>query len=89
LDSVNGVKSRLWRAHRQVNAVFDEIIDGCEAMREKKQKETATATETAGGDDLLSVMLRIMKERSLCSLSERRTSRPKLDYSPSLGEKWC
>jgi hypothetical protein len=63
LDSINGVKSRLWRAHRQVNAVFDEIIDGCEARREKKQKETATAT--AGGDNLLSVMLRIMKEEEL------------------------
>ncbi|KAM0891014.1 hypothetical protein ACQ4PT_026688 [Festuca glaucescens] len=63
LDAVNGVKSRLWRAHRQVDAVFDEIINGCEARREKKQKEAATAT--TGDDDLLSVMLRIMKEEEL------------------------
>jgi cytochrome P450 len=57
VDVVTGLRRRLWRARRQLDAVFDEIIGRCEARREGKK--------TAAADDLLSVMLRIKDEGEL------------------------
>ncbi|XP_062196672.1 cytochrome P450 99A2-like [Phragmites australis] len=50
VDVVTGLRRRLWRAHRQMDAVCDKIIDHCEVQR---------------GDDLVSVMLRIRDEGEL------------------------
>jgi cytochrome P450 len=61
LDAVTGLRRRLWRTHGQLDAIFEEIIDGCEARREMKK----TTTETAEDHDLLSVMLRIKDEGDL------------------------
>ncbi|KAM0923677.1 hypothetical protein ACQ4PT_005360 [Festuca glaucescens] len=57
VDVITGLRRRLWRARRQLDAVFDEIIGRCEARREGKKKPAA--------DDLLSVMLRIKDEGEL------------------------
>lgn len=58
VDAVTGLTRRLWRAHRQLDAIFDKIIAECEARR---QAETTTAN---GHDDLgfLGVLLRIRDE---------------------------
>ncbi|XP_024312128.1 LOW QUALITY PROTEIN: cytochrome P450 99A2-like [Brachypodium distachyon] len=60
IDNLTGLKHRFRRAHRQLDAVFDEIISKCEKRRE--EKKTATG---AREDDLLSVMLRIKDEGEL------------------------
>ncbi|VAH35743.1 unnamed protein product [Triticum turgidum subsp. durum] len=62
VDVVTGVRRRLWRAHRVLDAVFEKIITRCEARREEKK---STATTGGGDDDLLSVMLRIKDEDGL------------------------
>ncbi|EMS46516.1 Cytochrome P450 99A2 [Triticum urartu] len=62
VDVVTGVRRRLWRAHRVLDAVFEKIITRCEARREAKK---STATTGGGDDDLLSVMLRIKDEDGL------------------------
>ncbi|XP_020194753.1 9-beta-pimara-7,15-diene oxidase [Aegilops tauschii subsp. strangulata] len=62
VDVVTGVRRRLWRAHRVLDAVFEKIITRCEARRKEKK---STATTGSGDDDLLSVMLRIKDEDGL------------------------
>ncbi|KAM0920523.1 hypothetical protein ACQ4PT_007474 [Festuca glaucescens] len=61
VDSVTGLRRRLWRARGDLDVVFGKIIAGCEARREEK-KNTAMAT---GDDDLLTLMLRIRDEGEL------------------------
>ncbi|RCV10906.1 hypothetical protein SETIT_2G145800v2 [Setaria italica] len=50
IDVISGRRRRMWRAHRQLDAVFDKIITQCEALR---------------GDSLVSVLLRIRDEEEL------------------------
>jgi cytochrome P450 len=57
VDVVSGMRRRLWRTHRQMDAVFDTIIAECESRRLKRK--TAGMTED---DDILSVILRIKDE---------------------------
>jgi cytochrome P450 len=51
LDVLTGTRRRLWRAHRQLDELFDKIIEECEA---RWKDESAAA-----GDNLLSIMLRV------------------------------
>ncbi|CAO2210567.1 unnamed protein product [Urochloa humidicola] len=51
LDVITGLRPRMWRAHRQLDAVCDKIIAHCEAQQ--------------GGDSLVSVLLRIRDEGQL------------------------
>ncbi|CAL5007096.1 unnamed protein product [Urochloa decumbens] len=50
IDVITGLRPRMWRAHRQLNTVYDKIIAQCERER---------------GDSLLSVLLRIKDEGEL------------------------
>ncbi|CAO2206374.1 unnamed protein product [Urochloa humidicola] len=50
IDVITGLRPRMWRAHRQLDTVYDKIIAQCEAER---------------GDSLLSVLLRIRDEGEL------------------------
>ncbi|CAL5011591.1 unnamed protein product [Urochloa decumbens] len=50
VDVITGLRPRMWRAHRQLNTVYDKIIAQCERER---------------GDSLLSVLLRIKDEGEL------------------------
>ncbi|KAM0863696.1 hypothetical protein ACQ4PT_044420 [Festuca glaucescens] len=59
VDVITGLKGGLWKARRQIDAVFDTIIAECEARREKKKTST---TATAEEDDILSVILQIKDE---------------------------
>ncbi|TKW03002.1 hypothetical protein SEVIR_7G042500v4 [Setaria viridis] len=58
VDVVTGLTRRLWRALRQLDAIFDKIIAEHEARREEKEM-------TTGDDDLLSVLLRMKAEGEL------------------------
>ncbi|CAD6343190.1 unnamed protein product [Miscanthus lutarioriparius] len=51
VDVLTGTIRRLWRAHRQLDELFDKIIEECEA---RWKDESAAA-----GDNLLSIMLRV------------------------------
>uniref|UniRef100_A0ACD5V1L0 Uncharacterized protein n=1 Tax=Avena sativa TaxID=4498 RepID=A0ACD5V1L0_AVESA len=61
VDVVTGLKRRVWRAHRQLDAVFDTIIAQSQARREKKNNMGGTTED----DDLLSVILRIKDQGEL------------------------
>ncbi|CAL4997925.1 unnamed protein product [Urochloa decumbens] len=50
LDVITGLRHRMWRAHRQLDTVYDKIIAQCEAE---------------GGDSLLRVLLRIRDQGEL------------------------
>ncbi|CAO2175477.1 unnamed protein product [Urochloa humidicola] len=50
IDIITGLRRRMWRAHRQLDTVYDKIITQCEAER---------------GDSLLSVLLRIRDKGEL------------------------
>ncbi|TKW32163.1 hypothetical protein SEVIR_2G152300v4 [Setaria viridis] len=50
IDVITGQRLRMWRAHRQLGAVFDKIIAECEGLQ---------------GDSLVSVLLRIRDEGEL------------------------
>jgi cytochrome P450 len=51
VDVLTGMRRRVWRAHRQLDKLFDKIIEECEA---RWKDESAAA-----GDNLLSIMLRV------------------------------
>uniref|UniRef100_A0ACD6ACV3 Uncharacterized protein n=1 Tax=Avena sativa TaxID=4498 RepID=A0ACD6ACV3_AVESA len=58
VDVATGLTRRLWRARRQLDAIFDKMIAECEAQRENKCK-------SGDEEDLLSVLLRIKDEGKL------------------------
>jgi len=66
VDVVTGVTRRLWRAHRQLDELFDKIIEDCEQRRkERKVKSGGGEDEAAAENDLLSIMLRVRDEEDL------------------------
>jgi cytochrome P450 len=56
----------MWRAHRQLDELFDKIIEECEARRKDRMVENGGGEdEAAGEDNLLSIMLRVWDEEEL------------------------
>jgi cytochrome P450 len=60
VDVLTGTRRRLWRAHRQLDELFDKIIDECEARWKRKDESAA-----AGDNNLLSIMLRVRDNHEL------------------------
>ncbi|KQJ98121.1 cytochrome P450 CYP99A1 [Brachypodium distachyon] len=65
VDVATGLTRRLWRARRQLDAIFDKVIADCKAQREEKKKMKKTAMANTGDEDLLSILLRNKDEATL------------------------
>lgn len=63
VDVLTGMRFRLRRAHLQLDELFDKIIAECEARW--KVKNGGGDDGTAGGDNLLSIMLRVRDQEEL------------------------
>ncbi|CAM0878128.1 unnamed protein product [Alopecurus aequalis] len=87
VDVLTGTRGRLWGVRGKLDAIFEEIIDGCEARQGMKKTQD---------DDLLSVMLRIKEEGQLefpvaigrtnikaIIVGQRRRQRPSSGSCPS------
>jgi cytochrome P450 len=59
VDVLTGMRRRMWRAHRQLDELFDKIIEECEARRKERMVENGGEDDVAGEDNLLSIMLRV------------------------------
>jgi len=66
VDVLTGMRRRMWRAHRQLDELFDKIIEECEARRKDRMVENGGGEdEAAGEDNLLSIMLRVRDQEEL------------------------
>ncbi|CAN4114290.1 unnamed protein product [Withania somnifera] len=60
LHSLSGAKQTLLEAHRKVDTIVEDVIN-----EHKKNPATHKSDDAAGGADLVDVLLRLMKDKSL------------------------
>jgi len=65
VDVVTGMRRRMRRAHRQLDEMFDKIIEDCEARRKERMVNSGAGEDEAAEDNLVSSMLRIRDEEEL------------------------
>jgi cytochrome P450 len=65
VDVITGMRRRMWRAHRQLDELFDKIIEECEVRRKERIVENGGEDAAAGEDNLLSIMLRVRDQEEL------------------------
>lgn len=66
VDVLTGMRRRLWRVHRQLDDLFNKVIEECEARwRERKVQSLGENVAAKDQDGLLSILLKIRDEQEL------------------------